>query len=109
VIAGDVNADGHVDLTVIDTTINGLRILNLNEEHGLRQATHFRVFEEKRLVSSDTDRGTEPREGLIADVTADGRADLILLCHNRLILYPQDSGEPDPVATTEEAETPKVP
>jgi hypothetical protein len=109
VIAGDVNADGHVDLTVIDTTINGLRILNLNEEHGLRQATHFRVFEEKRLVSSDTDRGTEPREGLIADVTADGRADLILLCHNRLILYPQDSGEPDPVATTQEAETPKVP
>ncbi len=94
VIAGDINSDGRVDLTVIDTSINGLEILNLDPESGLKEATHFRVFEEKRLVSSDTDRGTEPREAAIADVTSDGRLDLIILCHDRLILYPQDSGEP---------------
>jgi len=44
-------------------------------------------------VSADNDRGTEPREGIVADVTSDGRMDLIVLCHDRLILYPQDSGE----------------
>ncbi len=93
VIAGDINGDGQMDLSVIDTSIDGLEILNLDAEHGIREATHFRVFEEKRLVSADKDRGTEPREGIVADVTADGRQDLVLLCHDRLILYPQDSGE----------------
>jgi hypothetical protein len=97
VIVGDINGDGQTDLSVIDTSINGLQILNLDPEKGLREATRFRVFEEKRLVSQSKDRGTEPREGLIADVTADGRADLILLCHDRLIVYPQDSGESLPV------------
>ncbi len=96
VIVGDVNGDGQVDLSVIDTSIDGLEILNFDPDAGLREATHFRVFEEKRLVSSDDDRGTEPREGIVADVTSDGRMDLILLCHDRLILYPQDSGEIPP-------------
>ncbi|HQX51006.1 MAG TPA: VCBS repeat-containing protein [Planctomycetaceae bacterium] len=105
VIVGDINGDGQVDLTVIDTSIDGVEILNFDAAAGLREATHFRVFEEKRLVSSDSDRGTEPREGLVADVTSDGRMDLILLCHDRLILYPQDSGEKAPQAAKTEAET----
>ena len=57
------------------------------------------MFEEKRLVSAETERGTEPREGIVVDVTSDGRSDLIVLCHDRLILYPQDSGEPAAAAT----------
>lgn len=85
-------------MSVIDTSIDGVEILNLDAEKGIREATHFRVFEEKRLVSADKDRGTEPREGIVVDVTADGRQDLILLCHDRLILYPQDSGEPGAVS-----------
>ena len=105
-IAGDINADGQVDLTVIDTSINGFEILNLHPENGLKEATHFRVFEEKRLVSSDTDRGTEPREGTVADVTSDSRLDLIILCHDRLIVFPQDSGEP--AAVTNEPTVPTV-
>ncbi len=96
VIVGDINGDGQVDLSVIDTSINGLEILRFHPEFGLQEATHFRVFEEKRLVSADDDRGTEPREGIVADVTSDGRMDLILLCHDRLIVYPQDSGKPSP-------------
>lgn len=93
IIAGDLNHDGHADLAVIDTSIDGIQLLNFDAEQGLRAVTHFRVFEEKRLVTDSESRGTEPREGLVADVTGDGRQDLILLCHDRLILYPQDSGQ----------------
>lgn len=95
-MAGDINNDGRMDLTLIDTSINGLEILNLDPDKGLRAATHFSVFEEKRLVSDADDRGTEPREGVVADFTGDGRADLLLLCHDRLILYPQDPGDSPP-------------
>ncbi len=91
VIAGDINGDGSTDLTVIDTSINGVEILRFHENE-IKSATHFRVFEEKRLVSESKSRGTEPREGLAIDVTGDGRLDLILLCHDRMIVYPQDTG-----------------
>ncbi len=95
IIAGDINGDGVIDLTLIDTSIDGVELLHFDESNGLETATRFRVFEEKRLVSDSKSRGTEPREGLVADVTGDGRNDLILLCHDRLILYPQDDGEPE--------------
>ncbi|MCH2203780.1 MAG: VCBS repeat-containing protein [Fuerstiella sp.] len=91
VISGDFNGDDVIDLAVIDTGIDGLELLNFSETNGIRAATHFRVFEEKRLVSSADSRGTEPREGIVADVTGDGRRDLVLLCHDQLIVYPQDS------------------
>jgi len=93
IVAGDINNDDVIDLAVIDTSIDGIEILHVDSKLTLEAATHFRVFEEKRLVSSAESRGTEPREGLIADVTGDGRDDLVLLCHDQLIVYPQDSGE----------------
>ena len=93
IISGDINGDGVIDLAVIDTSIDGIEILNTDDTVTIEAATHFRVFEEKRLVSNAQSRGTEPREGLVVDVTGDGLQDLVLLCHNQLLVYPQDPGD----------------
>ncbi len=54
-------------------------------------ALRFPVFEAKSF-SRETEFELEPREAVIADVTGDGRNDLVLLVHDRLLVYPQDPG-----------------
>ncbi len=92
VAVGDLNGDQKTDLAVIDTREHFVEILTHNAEAGLKRALHFRVFEEKSFGRS-TAGGIEPRETLIVDVTGDNRADLLLLIHDRILLYPQDDGE----------------
>lgn len=91
-VAGDLNGDGHPDVAVLDTRSHYVEILDFDPEQGLRHATHFKVFEEKSFSRRGAS-GSEPREALIADVTGDGRPDLVLLVHDRVLVYPQDDGK----------------
>lgn len=92
VVAGDLNADGYSDLAMLDTRSHFVEILDYDPSLGPRHALHFPVFEEKSFASEGGGRGVEPREAAITDVTGDGRADLILLVHDRVLVYPQDDG-----------------
>lgn len=93
VIAGDLNNDGHIDLAVTDIHSHGIEIVQYGAKKGLEHALYFRVFEQKSFRNDDDSNEVEPREALIADVTGDGLADLILLVHDRLLVYPQDDGK----------------
>lgn len=93
VVADDLNADGNVDLAVIDTQSHFVELLHSSAEFGLRHALHFKLFEEKSFNDGQRS-GTEPRETAAADVTGDGKADLILLTHDRVLVFPQDDGLP---------------
>jgi hypothetical protein len=92
VVAGDLNGDGQTDLALIDTQSHYVEILYLDAAHQPHHAFHFKVFEEKSF-NEGQEGGTEPRESAIADVTGDGRPDLILLTHDRILVYPQDDGK----------------
>lgn len=92
IAAGDINGDGQTDLAVIDTRSHYIELLNVSPKKELRHALHFKVFQEKGFRGG-TSGGSEPRETLIQDITGDGRKDLILLIHDRVIIYPQDDGK----------------
>lgn len=91
-VAGDLNGDGFSDIAILDTQSHFVEILDYDPTLGPRHATHFPVFEEKSFTSENGGGGVEPREARIADVTGDGRHDLILLVHDRVLVYPQDDG-----------------
>lgn len=92
VVAGDLNHDGRVDLAVTETKSHHIEILDNSKDLGLRHALAFKIFESKG-VSEREQSQTEPRESIIADVTGDGLDDLILLSHDRVLVYPQDDGK----------------
>jgi 6-phosphogluconolactonase (cycloisomerase 2 family) len=95
--AGDLNGDGQPDVAAVDTQSQFIEIVNYQPGFGFRHALQFKVFEAKSLVGDDR-TGSEPREITIADVTGDGKLDLVLLSQDRVIIYPQDSGEGEAAA-----------
>ena len=86
--SGDVNGDGFLDLVVLDAGEQSMGILSFSESGRLMPATRFKVFE-SRLFQGGEPREFEPSVALIADVTGDGADDVILLCHDRMLVYPQ--------------------
>ncbi|HAW96878.1 MAG TPA: hypothetical protein DCX60_11420, partial [Phycisphaerales bacterium] len=91
---GDLNSDGLTDIVALDAGTQTARILALSEARRLLPATSFEIFE-SRIFSGGEPRNFEPREVQIVDVTGDGRDDLILLAHDRVLLYPQDRPDAD--------------
>ena len=85
---GDVNSDGFLDLLALDAGEQALSILSFSENGTLVPGTSFKVFE-TRLFQGGEPREFEPSACVIADFTGDGRDDVALLAHDRVLLYPQ--------------------
>ncbi len=89
---GDVNGDGLMDMVALDAGEQICDIFTFTETGKLRRATGFQVFESKLFTGGDK-REFEPSEAIIADITGDGADDLILLAHDRVLIYPQTTRE----------------
>jgi len=90
--AGDINSDGQADITMVEYRRNHIEILTLDSNNKPTAAMRFKIFEEKSYREDKTvgKGGVEPRELSVADVTGDGKNDLVTIIHDRIIIYPQD-------------------
>lgn len=87
---GDWNGDQVTDAALVDSTSS--RILELwlaQSPLSWKDYLHFEVFEADPHYRGRKGSEAEPREMLSADVTGDQRQDLVLLVHDRILIYPQ--------------------
>jgi hypothetical protein len=90
VTGGDFDGDGVTDLVAADVGSNTIELLSRDAEGAWTSRLHFRVFESDPHYEGNRGGGQEPREALAADVTGDGKPDLVLLVHDRVLVYPQE-------------------
>ncbi|MHC4501309.1 MAG: FG-GAP repeat domain-containing protein [Planctomycetota bacterium] len=91
--AGDINSDERADIVMVEYKRNHIEILTLDSQNKPVPAMRFKIFEEKSYRQRTPRQGkfsVEPRELEIADVTGDGKDDLVTVIHDRIIVYPQD-------------------
>ena len=84
---GDLDGDGRRELIALDNqNTHILQVLTQTQDQW-RSQMHFAVFE---TSPRDQQRGTrrEPREILVQDIDQNGRADIVLLVHDRILVYP---------------------
>jgi hypothetical protein len=89
-IVGDLNADGQPDIALADPGEHFIEIVSKGSGKDLERAMAFKIFERKALRNvADL---IEPRDVGIGDVDGDKRSDLILIAHDRVLIYRQDAG-----------------
>jgi hypothetical protein len=88
VTTGDLENNGRKQLVFLETAKNYLDLVNFTRRHKLEPLERWQVFEQHTFRNS-TDSLPEPREALVTDVTGDGKNDLVLVVHDRILVYPQ--------------------
>jgi len=89
--AGDINSDDRTDIIMVEYRRNHIEILALDAGLKPIPAMRFKIFEQKSYRDKGPSKpSVEPRELKVADVTGDGKDDLVTVIHDRIIIYPQD-------------------
>ncbi|HSH94508.1 MAG TPA: VCBS repeat-containing protein [Roseimicrobium sp.] len=89
VVTGDLNNDGRKDLVYLESAKNYIDIVTYEKPHRLVSSDRWQVFEE-RTFRSRRNNAPEPREAAVVDVTGDGKKDLVVIVHDRILVYPQE-------------------
>ena len=100
-LAADVNADGSPDVVFSDIAEQSLEIATYAGDPELLHAITFKLWEKKTF--RNIGEVSEPRDITIGDVDGDGRADIVLVIHDRVLVMRQDPGKP--AAKTQQAKS----
>jgi hypothetical protein len=89
VIAGDLTGGGRKQLIFMESSKNYLDLVLFDKNRKLVPGDRWQVFEQHTFRSA-ANAIPEPRECVVGDVTGDGKNDLIVLVHDRILVYPQE-------------------
>ena len=92
--AADLDRDGTEELVTLDSSQSRILEVLAREGTGFSEALHFTVFEADPHYQGRQGARAEPREMLFAEITGDDLPDLVLLVHDRLLVYPNASSPP---------------
>ncbi len=76
------------DMVLVDTRNHHLELVRRTGEGAWKSDLHFPLFEENPFYRGRRNAGSEPHDGLCADLDGDGFPELVLLMHDRLLVYP---------------------
>ena len=89
VVAGDLTGSGRKQLVFMETAKNYLDLVSFDKNRKLVPGDRWQVFEQHTFRGAQNAM-PEPRECAVADVTGDKKNDLIVLVHDRILVYPQE-------------------
>lgn len=89
VVSGDLDQDNRKDLVFLETGKNHLDLVIFDKGGKLIPTTRWQVFEERTFRGRRGDQ-PEPREAMIIDITGDKKNDLVVIVHDRVLVYPQE-------------------
>ena len=88
-VAGDLNGSGRKQLIFMETAKNYIDLVYFDKNRKLVPGDRWQVFEQHTFRGAQNAL-PEPRECVVADVTGDKKNDLLVLVHDRILLYPQE-------------------
>ncbi len=89
VVAGDLTGSGRKQLIFMETARNYLDVVLFDKHRKLVPGDRWQVFEQHTFRGAQN-AIPEPRECAVGDVTGDKKNDLIVLVHDRILVYPQE-------------------
>ncbi len=89
VIAGDLTGSGRKQLIFMESARNYLDLVTFDARRKLIPGDRWQVFEQHTFRGRDNAL-PEPREAVVGDVTGDKKNDLIVLVHDRILVYPAE-------------------
>jgi hypothetical protein len=87
-VAGDLAGNGRKDLVFMETAKNNMDIVQFDKNHKLVPGERWQVFE-AHTFRGDSNALPEPREALVTNVTGGKHNDLVIIVHDRIVVYPQ--------------------
>ncbi|MDR0535039.1 MAG: VCBS repeat-containing protein [Puniceicoccales bacterium] len=103
--AGDIASRQQPSIALFDDNSHVLQIIHPSGPDGrFEDALHFTLFDTNPHYRGRRDSGRQPRAALIDSLTEGSAGDLLLLMHDRLLIYPAIHRETPPKTAPEKAE-----